>query len=340
MIDRGRVLQPIRETEDAIRRLSDYASANELGEAVVATWGAVDRALRRLLRGSPTAPDAVRLVALSPSELPTDRLIEALRREELISLRLAGLIHELSGAATRALRGEVRAADADLAQEAVVRLTEEVEELTGARERGAAPEPPLVAVGPEPGGAPPPAVAASGAGPRVRSLTAIAAAIAGLALLALILVVVRPLDDRLKEGMAAFREGRDDDAELLFREVVESAPENVTAHLYLARIYRRDNQYQRAAEHLRAAAAVDPKDPDVRRELGHLFMDLNRPGPAAEQYRRALEAEPESVAGWIGLIRALRAMGDPSADEVLRRAPAEVRAALDTGRAAPGRPGS
>jgi hypothetical protein len=46
------------------------------------------------------------------------------------------------------------------------------------------------------------------------------------------------------------------------------------------------------ADVLRAALRRAPEDTGVLRELGHLFIDLERPGSAAEQFRRAVEVEP------------------------------------------------
>jgi thioredoxin-like negative regulator of GroEL len=57
-------------------------------------------------------------------------------------------------------------------------------------------------------------------------------------------------------------------------------------------------------------------------------MDLGRPTAAAQQFDRARELAPENALNWIGLIRALRAAGDPQAEVWLERSPAEVRAAL------------
>jgi hypothetical protein len=56
-------------------------------------------------------------------------------------------------------------------------------------------------------------------------------------------------------------------------------------------------------------------------------MDLGQPRSAVAQYERALEQEPEEMRNWAGLIRALRALGDPRAERLLRDAPPEVQAA-------------
>src|SRR5690606_68269 len=105
MTDASRVLRPLDEAEHAIHMLEEYRTTEELGRAVVETWHAVDRSLRLLLRTDPDAPDALRLAALSPTELTLDRLLDALRRRDAISIELAGSAHELERAAARSERG-------------------------------------------------------------------------------------------------------------------------------------------------------------------------------------------------------------------------------------------
>jgi predicted Zn-dependent protease len=133
---------------------------------------------------------------------------------------------------------------------------------------------------------------------------------------------------QVARGAEAFAAGRLHEAEQHFADVLQRTPDHVTARLYLARIHRRRREFAEAAEQLRAAVRTAPGDPHLRRELGYLFLDLDQPQAAVEQYRRALDAAPEDPRSWIGWIRALRMAGDPLADEVLRRAPAEVQAAL------------
>ncbi|HEX7090721.1 MAG TPA: tetratricopeptide repeat protein [Longimicrobiales bacterium] len=324
MIDPARVLQPLDEVEGAIRILRDYETPDQLADAVRMVEGAVERALRLLLRSDSGAPDALRLAALSPADLPFEELVQALRQRSLISLELGGLAHELRQAAGRAAAHQPRAADADVAQRVASRLRAEVHALGEQPMRSAAHHAVEErAVGEEPSPVPPPARRTRGL------LVGIAVAVAALVL---VFLIVGRLADGTAEAMdraiADFRAGRLDSAEVGFRTVVERDPENVSALLYLGRIYRRQGRLQPAADRLREAVRIAPEDADVRRELGHLFADLRRPEQAIEQYRRAVELEPEASANWLALIHALRAAGSPEADDWLRRAPPEVQAAL------------
>jgi tetratricopeptide (TPR) repeat protein len=323
MIDPVRVLHPVTEADTAVRELADYEAPTALAAALAAVSAAVERSLRLLLRSDAEAPDSLRLAALSPADLPLDRLLETLRQRELVSLELAGGVHELGRAAERAAAGEPRAADADLGRRVVDRLRLEVHALGERPVREAAQHAmseKLIDDRARP--VPPPATN------RGRLLAYIAAGVAVVFLLSLGFVFYLGLKEERSEAIEAFQQGRYGVAEAGFRAIVADQPENVDARLYLGRIYRRQGRYPEAAEVLRDAARLAPRDAVVRRELGYLFMDLGRPREAAEQFRRALEQDPDATGNWVGLIRALRAAGDPHAEELLRGAPADVRAAL------------
>lgn len=324
MMDPDRVLEPLGEVEDAIRRLHVYETPAELDAAVRATVQGVERVLRRMLRADVDAPDEERVAALSPADLPVDRVVASLRGRERISLEVAGTATALFRAVER---GAVRAADADRAIEVVARLREEVEALAAggaARGRGGV-EPAAVPEAPAPEATVP---ARSPLLSRRWLFTGIAVTVSLAILAGLILVLARSLDREMDQGIAAFRAGRLDEAAGRFEAVVEDAPDNVTARLYLARIYRRRGDTRAAAEQLQAAVRIAPQDADVRRELGHLLLSLGRVSAAADQYRRALEIEPDDTPSWIGLIRALRAQGDPAAETLLQQATPEARAIL------------
>src|SRR5690606_31195186 len=109
----------------AIDRLDEYRVPAELADAIEETQRAVDRALRLLLRADARAPDDLRLTALAP-ETPLDRVVAGLRQRGLITMELAGRLHELGQATERARAGDVRASDADIAREAVRMLRYEV----------------------------------------------------------------------------------------------------------------------------------------------------------------------------------------------------------------------
>ena len=338
MIEPDRVLRPLREAEQAIDQLDTYESPAVLTEALRATWHAVDRTLRTLLRSDATAPDSIRMTAMSPEQMPSDDVMQELRRRDLISLGLAGRVHELRQAVARTGTGDARAADADNALEVVRCVSEDVH--SSARRAVHAHEP-AVHAGSGPGAEGVNNAAVREGGDATRSGTAGGAAEGGmgervrplvLAAVAVVVLIVAGVavfiggESAMDSGIAAFEEDRHADAEQHFRAALDQDDDNTTARLYLARILRTSARHEEAAEVLREASARAPDDPAVRRELGYLFLDLDSPRPAAAQFRRAVEIDAADRLNWLGLVEALNRSGDSAAAaEWLSRAPASVR---------------
>lgn len=320
MIDVNRALQPLNEAERAIAQLQQYESTAELASALQATHAAVQRTLRFLLRADRGAPEDLRLAALSPTELAPDRLIPALRQRDLISLKLAGNIHELEQANQRAARGQVRATDADIALRVVDQLRDEIQNHAEKDVRavahtavvtGAIEETPQV-VQPD----------------TERKPWRIASIVAGVAILGVLIWALLFRASPTEKGVAAYRAGRYAEAQQLFQQEFDNDVSNGTAAFYLARLYRRERRFDEAAKVLRRAVDERPQDPDLRLEFGHLFMDLNQPGAAARRYQEAVDIDPDDPRHWVWLVRAQRAANDPNSETTLQRAPDAARALL------------
>jgi tetratricopeptide (TPR) repeat protein len=324
VIDSNRGLQPLQDAAPAIANLQDYESMAELAAAIQATHAAVQKSLRYLLRADKNAPDDLRLSALSPLELAPERLIPALRQRDLISLDLAHQIHELDQAAKRAEQGSVRAADGDHAMRVVDQLRAEIQALGDRNMREVAHS--TVAAGALDEVHEVPHMDA----PRSRKHLLIPMLLGAIVIALALWVVLRPTPT--EQGVAQFNRGENAQAETTLKEVVEDDPGDAVAAYYLAALYRRSQRYEDAGRVLRRAIEKNPVDPFLREEMGNLFMSLDQPALAAKQFRIAQERDPEEPRYWIKLVGALRNAGDPDADAVLQRAPAEARAMLQSGR--------
>lgn len=315
-MDPKRFLAPLDAEREAIRQLSEYGSEAELGAAVQRVGAAVDRVLRLLLREERAAPDAARLSAFS-ADLPTRDVVGALRGADTITMELAAGVVQLEDAAARARTGTIAASDADVAQDVVRRLMD-------------------VAVGAGGADLPADSVPEEQPGPRRRRRSGRTLMLAAVLIAAggsFAWLALRESGPTGQAGVEAFAAGRLAEAEEIFRFRATGGAGTVSDWLYLGRIFRRTDRMEEAAAALRTAVDLDPEDPDVRRELGWLFMDLGRPSAAIEQFELAVETAPEESLNWIGLIRALQATGDPSAEEWLLRAPQDVRDRLTSERA-------
>lgn len=333
MSDADRALAPLDEARAAITKLDTYEKPQELAEALEAIGQAVERSLRQLLRLDPSLPDDVRLHARDAEQLPYDRVLGLLRQRERISLSLANDIHELRQGTLRAGAGTVRASDADHAIAVVGRVRSEIlAGPSGMRSEAARDDAVRAAThgAVERGEFEEPAHEVSSRARRWPLRVAM-----GVALFALGFLVYGATtgwfgESELEQGVAAFREGRMGIAERHFRAALKEG-ESATAELYLGRVLRREGRLDEAGAVLNAARKRYPQDADLLRELGYLLaLDLRRPAAAVEPFRRAVELQPEQDANWVGLVRALRATGDPAAEQWLARAPATAQAVLRT----------
>jgi tetratricopeptide (TPR) repeat protein len=297
---------------------------------------AIDRSLRRLLRDDDEADLEVRLRALAPDEMSPEAVLGELRRNERLSMDVAAGVHELFGT-RRQLEQGAEAGEREALR--AVRIADRLErEIEGRTMR----QPPVA----EPGFArdaaaatpfsdeelfpPAPRSRRRKEGPG-RRLAVIAAA-ATLVLLVIAVGLWFRADrgpNHMEQGIALFRSGAFSEAAHHFWRHSEANPRDATPHLYLARIHRRMNRPDLAADALREAQRLDPEDPALHRELGFLLLDTGQPATAVDRFRQAVERDPESSEGYIGLVRALRESGRAAdAARVIAEAPPEVRALL------------
>jgi tetratricopeptide (TPR) repeat protein len=322
-----RALHSARAEVEALR--SEPLRAAEARGYLLRAANAVDRSLRRLLRDDEGADIAVRLRALAPDEMRGEEVLAELRRNERLSISLAAAIHELFEMRRR-LEGGGIPEDRDTPHAVSV-----VDRLEGEIADSKVPPPP-------PYQDPSPEIAVEEARAPKRRRTRTAAAALPLpwigAAAALVLVALAGLwlfgarggsANHMEEGITLFRSGAYEDAAHHFWRHAEANPQDPTPHLYLARIHRRLERPELAAEAIREAQRLAPEDPAVHRELGFLLLDTGRADVAVERFQHALELDADSSEGWVGLVRALRESGrGAEVDAVLARAPAEVRALL------------
>jgi tetratricopeptide (TPR) repeat protein len=297
---------------------------------VVRIASAVDATLRRVLRDDPTAAVELRLAALSPEDLGSADLLAELRRRERIPVELAAGVHDLLHLAERIAAG----ADPDEV-EAALALT--VAERVESHIRASRGEVHLLdPVSPRPAAAPgePPRDGAPRAVPGERSRRipwATFAVLAGIVLLLVLAIRMRSGNDALRQGESAYRAGRVVEAERLFRVAMEHDPRDPFPRVYLARILREAGRNSDAEAVVVGGIRTAPGSAELHVERGFLLLDDGRAAEAVPVFREALRHDRDSRRGWAGLVRALRDAGRADdAEQVLRLAPAELRALMRT----------
>ena len=340
MIEADRILEPVSPDSPPLRGLREYDSSSALADALRATSDAIEQSLRLLLRADRGAAESDRMRAMSRQELPFAELLDRLRARDRVSIELGGMIHQLRRAIdSGGVAWSPAPADADRALEAVARLRKEVRSFDDATVREAAHH--TVAAHPidvEATSEVPPA-----RGRRSRLVPLLVAAAIAIALLWL-LISTRVFGlfgpDPMEQGIAAFQADDLTEASRHFREAVQEDETDPLPRLYLGRVYRRLGRHAEAGDQLERAVRLAPRDGDVRRELGYLFIDLRSYAASVRQFEQAVELEPAEEASWIGLVRAMRLGNDPRAEATLARAPAAAQALLAREPAATGSPQS
>jgi tetratricopeptide (TPR) repeat protein len=322
---------------------------------------AVDRCLRRVLRDDPAARVEIRLKALAPDEIRIDAVLAELRRNERIPMELAAGIHELFETGRRLENGaEVTSGDRARAVLVADTLRARLDRLpaTPPRAGGSAPAAEarvrLSAPAPSAPGrvspvrsVPAPGVSREDAAPvpdgmegepaqqrRLRVGPPPGRVVALVALAGVLIWFVLSFmgggeSQDLDQARTLFENGQLTEASMLFQKYAEENPKDVTPHLFLARIHRRLQEPELAAEAIREAERISPDDAAVHRELGFLLLDTGQPDVAVSRFNTAIARDSASMEAWVGLARALRESG--RREEIaaaIATAPAEVRAVL------------
>ena len=324
-------LRPLRQRAADVDALRAGAPAAAL---VVRVARASEATLRRMLRDDPTAPVELRLRALSDDDLPTPDLLAELRRRNRLPMELAAAFHDLDLACERISGGaDPGPRDAQLAVHVADGLASHIRSFPSDRllEDPAFddPEEPVLVGDDE-------ELVHEVPRSRRRIRWPTWAALGVLAILLVLAIRMRGDDDGdLRRGEAALRAGRVAEAEAAFRAAADDDPRDPQPRVYLARIYREAGRMPDAEREIQAGLRAAPRDAGLHTERGYLLLDANRPADAVPAFREAVLADSTSQRAWAGLVKSLRASGRPTdAEQVLRRAPAGLRALMRTADAA------
>ena len=119
-------------------------------------------------------------------------------------------------------------------------------------------------------------------------------------------------DLRFVRGNALFRLGKVEDAAADYRRVLEARPDDVGALFGLALVDLRQGKTAAAMRRLEQAKRIDPRHPDVARNLAILYDEAGRTGDAITSYESALALAPDALELRFFLGRALAKAGRKS----------------------------
>ena len=107
-------------------------------------------------------------------------------------------------------------------------------------------------------------------------------------------------DERTREGIAAHRAGRLDEAERAYADALALAPEHPYASHLLGVIEMQRQHWRAAVPRLERAAQARPDEPDFHGNLGLAYAAIDRLDDAERAHRRALALAPQPGA-WTNL---------------------------------------
>jgi tetratricopeptide (TPR) repeat protein len=111
-------------------------------------------------------------------------------------------------------------------------------------------------------------------------------------------------------AMIAATAGNFDDAERLLRKALKLAPDFFTAQMDLGRILKEQDRYEEAITALRAALQIEPNNANAWFMLGATLAPAALTWEAVEAYEKSLELRPDAPAVLLGLGHVLKTVGE------------------------------
>jgi len=132
--------------------------------------------------------------------------------------------------------------------------------------------------------------------------------------------------DALQVAVTHHQAGRFEQAERIYRQILEQAPRNADAMHLLGLLAHNAGRYELAASYMAQAITINPAAPFYHNNLGNTLQDLGRYSEAVLCYQQALRLDPDYVEAYSNLGSAYQQLGRhrealPCFEQALRRNP-------------------
>ena len=118
------------------------------------------------------------------------------------------------------------------------------------------------------------------------------------------------------KGRVLYALGRKEDARKELGEAVRLSPDYVSA-LFLLGVVKHSSPY--ATELFQRVVHLQPDHAEARLYLGHNLLQAGKKQEATEQWKKAVEADPENLAAYANLVRVLSQTGSPEANNYMSK---------------------
>ena len=118
-----------------------------------------------------------------------------------------------------------------------------------------------------------------------------------------------PLTDALALALHAHRTGHLDDAEALYRRILQADPDHPDALHFVGILSHQRGDSNAAINFIERSIALDPAQPDCYNNLGNVLLELERFAEATDAYQKAIALKPEHADAYNNLGAVLKAQG-------------------------------
>ena len=122
---------------------------------------------------------------------------------------------------------------------------------------------------------------------------------------------MQTIPDVLNLALQHHQAGRLQEAEALYRQILQAQPEHPEALNHLGILVHQRGQSDVAVDYILRAIALRPQVPEFRYNIGKVLQEQGRLEEAQVQYREALRLNPEYADAWNNLGNTLRAQDRP-----------------------------
>ena len=109
------------------------------------------------------------------------------------------------------------------------------------------------------------------------------------------------MQDSIAEGRRLLRKEKLDEAEALFRRILDLEPDNAQAHYWLSQIYKQRKQYTEVVKAMEQSVALQPDNMRLLKGLAQAYVEADMLDKAESTFRKVLQKRPYDIEAMMSL---------------------------------------